>query len=112
MLIIKVWGIPPHMLTNASFNDVIRTWKSQLALDVSAFKPLSITKEHIHVILALEGGIASPPERLIVEINGSTLRLATRRVSLAEIEKVVGDAISPWYRDITLCVTANFDDNA
>lgn len=100
------------MLTNASFSTVIQSWKSQLALDISNFKPLRVTKERVHILFPLEAHTDSPPEKLVVEINGSSLRVATRSVSLAEIEKTELDAISPWYRNTSLNVTANYDDNS
>jgi hypothetical protein len=112
MLIIKVWGIPTRILTHTAFSDVVESWKSQLALDVANFKPLSINKEQIHVLLPLQGHVTAPPKKLLAEINGPALRLATKKVSLTEIEKIVQEAIALWYHDTPLYVTANFDDNS
>jgi hypothetical protein len=112
MLIIKVYGAPTHMLSNTAFNRVVADWSDTISQTVAKFEALSVQESQVHVFFILCGHAPSPPPKLIVEINGSALCAATRRVALFEIEECVARAVGVLYPTVPLFATANFSDNS
>jgi hypothetical protein len=107
MLIIKVYGIPTSMHSDTAFEEVVASWVRTITTGVADFTPLAVKQTNVHVFFLLTAYVKASPEKIVIEISGSSLMVATRTVSLTEVERHVAKVASCMCEGASIHVSAS-----